>query len=605
MAPLTRGPPRGRQRGARGSASARPSAESCVSLRCIGLAAGVGSSVAGVATSQLRIWPQFPLSPEPPSAAVSVRKTRALATELPFAALSPRESSVTRALVGAEVHANGTEPAWRLPDGRAWVAQYARWHAQMLEGIRRRGDPETGDARFVVLCALGGMGNEVVSILSAVLFAVLTERVFLLGCRTGGSDWVLGGFEAPFQWYGGGVLSPEALTKPEGRDNTKELTSTHWDKDYSSQTVFRCTDFRELSQRTVYILSNQLFAGAILQNPLFGDLISAAFVGEHILSTFFRALFKVKRDVIDLVERFKRDHFPKYTIGLQWRSRTFDGAWIQQIKGCIGDASGALGVPEGEDFAVYLAAYRGREAADEILKTYPHMRFILFEDHAAAYGFNLGPANCKEDRVFGNDDCDKAALVDALLASMADDVVTTAFSTFGYLVNLLARRAPLEMTGEDACRFETPQKLDDMHPACTRQATYLPCFHQARCYSYPQPFDQACPGSVALASEELWKPVFRQCSNALLPDLRAATRPPFNCASEDALLEHNDCPMCNRSTTCHCPGGAVKYGYGKQWSSWRQVLQSVPCNNDHFDDPFEGQSKMCVCSPGGLPAADQ
>ena len=74
------------------------------------------------------------------------------------------------------------------------------------------------------------------------------------------------------------------------------------------------------------------------------------------------------------------------------------------------------------------------------------------------------------------------------------------------------------------------------------------------------------------------------------------------CATENDQQAHN-CPECVKSTKCDCRG-KVRYGYGTQWTAWRDVASTIQCTNAAFGDPFSGQGKTCQCQTAGADLAE-
>eukprot|EP00927_Polykrikos_kofoidii_P027183 TRINITY_DN24014_c0_g1_i1.p1 TRINITY_DN24014_c0_g1~~TRINITY_DN24014_c0_g1_i1.p1 ORF type:complete len:1125 (+),score=174.73 TRINITY_DN24014_c0_g1_i1:301-3375(+) len=67
------------------------------------------------------------------------------------------------------------------------------------------------------------------------------------------------------------------------------------------------------------------------------------------------------------------------------------------------------------------------------------------------------------------------------------------------------------------------------------------------------------------------------------------------CASE-FFDKRGGCPECTLDSTCHCPGGIVKFGYGAFWTAWTHVgYGSVECTSANFGDPYPDHGKMCMC----------
>ena len=80
--------------------------------------------------------------------------------------------------------------------GAIWVVAYRKWHARSLQLLQQPDhEPDEAFPRVLLAQCYGRLGNQVRTVLSSFLFAVLTERVLLVeSCNQ------LAGFEPPFNW---------------------------------------------------------------------------------------------------------------------------------------------------------------------------------------------------------------------------------------------------------------------------------------------------------------------------------------------------------------------------------------------------------------------
>ena len=194
-----------------------------------------------------------------------------------------------------------------------------------------------------------------------------------------------------------------------------------------------------------------------------------------------------------------------------------------------------------EEFSSVAAALRARG-----------VRVVRFAEHrgGALVTWGVGAAARGDDKFRG-------ALADALAVGGAvDELVTSPFSTFGYLATLLGRarlgagargdgdgrgleryvrrwlgesasgggdgrrglrRPPLELKCASACGFCGEDGLRPHDgPACARLPAFEPCLHVSCMEHYPRA--DACPGWIdgwidtPLSSDFLWRDSFRRCS---------------------------------------------------------------------------------------------
>lgn len=396
--------------------------------------------------------------------------------------------------------------------GSMWVAKYARWHAESLRNAK-----SVHALRYVFLCTRGGTGNQVLGLISAFLFAVLTERVLLIHCHTS-----LGAFKEPFQWNGTEVVTPQRVLDAGDALHVNLISKVIKNKP-DSWNFFRCSNFTGIKHRSVVITTDQFFAPVILQNPNFEDVFLRAFSRADVVTTVFRDLFRPHPDVIQAAHRFKRDHFPRGTVGLQWRLDGATGAdteqnaltkeILQDIKDCIDRASGKDSGNTNSS-VIYLASIDGW-VGRQLTHAYPGVRILRFHDHAKDYGFGMIAQDAKYRQKIGNSVWDKYAMIDTLLLGLADDFVATQFSSFGYVASMFSQRPALELRDRKyGCGFPGGGKTYRLsRMSCQLSSAHVPCF-QGTCFAYPDPQD-SCPRSgpkAGLASKALWAPFFRSCA---------------------------------------------------------------------------------------------
>eukprot|EP00929_Paragymnodinium_shiwhaense_P025032 TRINITY_DN15236_c0_g1_i1.p1 TRINITY_DN15236_c0_g1~~TRINITY_DN15236_c0_g1_i1.p1 ORF type:complete len:562 (+),score=69.07 TRINITY_DN15236_c0_g1_i1:44-1687(+) len=442
--------------------------------------------------------------PQAPSASLPVTSSVTVAAPAKDTAVAgPPEGSIAfPALPALQENVEDIDQISSLP-GAHWLGSYSSWHKRMLSAAG------TGEGlKYVVLCVPGGMGNQILALTSAVLFSILAKRMLIFGyCGKYKAMRAnkLEGFSPPFQWHGNDVINETAA------QDTKSLLAldlTGWNQNPMNWQRLRCSDFAAMNARTVVMTSNMMFGAAILQNPLYNAVLKKAFPGDDVVGRLFRDLFRLDPELLEIAKAYKRAHFTGRTVALQMRLLTFNESDFSIAKHCYDNVLRDLGEQDG---TIYLAVPK-RWQAEMFKQMYPKLRVLRFVDHAAQYGMGelAHPNFTCSTTTFGNSTCSRYATLEAIIASLADEVVITPWSTYGYLMSLLSGRPAWELPGGEFCRSGHLRYFVDQEP-CRRLRSTAPCFHAAHCFKYVEPLDQVCPLTQSLAGRTSWAPFFRYC----------------------------------------------------------------------------------------------
>jgi len=103
----------------------------------------------------------------------------------------------------------------------------------------------------------------------------------------------------------------------------------------------------------------------------------------------------------------------------------------------------------------------------------------LYQNHQATNGqhVNVYTASHEEEQVLNSLDHDKKALADMYLLSLSDTLVTSAWSTFGYVAQGISGVTPWILTRIEGAATATAEEVIRKQGHCIRGVSREPCFH--------------------------------------------------------------------------------------------------------------------------------
>uniref|UniRef100_A0A0D9ZLG0 Fucosyltransferase n=1 Tax=Oryza glumipatula TaxID=40148 RepID=A0A0D9ZLG0_9ORYZ len=389
-------------------------------------------------------------------------------------------------------------------------------YERAVERLRSPPPSNTSDAecRYLVWTPLEGLGNRMLTLTSAFLYALLTDRVLLFHHPAGeglrdlfcepfpGSTWTLPEGDFPFSGMQGfNARTREslgnALRRGEGAAKDHPPPPPPWmyvhlRHDYNrnaNDPRFFCDDGQDALRRVgwVVLLSDNYFVPGLFLVPRFERALSrmlprrdAAF---HHLG---RYLLHPSNTVWGMVARYHASYMAcaDERVGIQVRSfywaRISTDELYGQIMSC---AHGENILPrvtqQGPNFTAagdqpQPAARPGRRKAVLVVSlhgAYSERIKDLYYEHGAAGGESVSvfqPTHLDRQRS-GEQLHNQKALAEMMLLSFSDVVVTSAASTFGYVGHGLAGLRPWVLMSP------LDKKVPD--PPCRLAATIEPCFH--------------------------------------------------------------------------------------------------------------------------------
>uniref|UniRef100_A0A0E0KR83 Fucosyltransferase n=1 Tax=Oryza punctata TaxID=4537 RepID=A0A0E0KR83_ORYPU len=381
--------------------------------------------------------------------------------------------------------------------------------------VARLGSPpsNTSDAdaecRYLVWTPLEGLGNRMLTLTSAFLYALLTDRVLLFHHPAGdglrdlfcepfpGSTWTLPEGDFPFSGMQGfNARTREslgnALRRGEGadRDPPPPWMYVHLRHDYNrngNDPRFFCDDGQDALRRVgwVVLLSDNYFVPGLFLVPRFERALSRVFprrdAAFHHLG---RYLLHPSNTVWGMVTRYHTSYMAcgaAERVGIQVRSfywaRISTDELYGQIMSCAHGENILPRVPQQEPnftAAGEQPAAAGRRKAVLVVSlhgAYSERIKDLYYEHGTASGESVSvfqPTHLDRQRS-GEQLHNQKALAEMMLLSFSDVVVTSAASTFGYVGHGLAGLRPWVLMSP------LEKKVPD--PPCRLAATIEPCFH--------------------------------------------------------------------------------------------------------------------------------
>ncbi|ONM15859.1 Galactoside 2-alpha-L-fucosyltransferase [Zea mays] len=367
-----------------------------------------------------------------------------------------------------------------------------------------------GGCSYVVWNPTEGLGNRILSITSAFLYALLTDRVLLL--HRGGNDlddllcepfpgstWILPA-DKDFP-----IRDIERLTD---RNHHESLGSVlrrgedpgvapwlylHLRHDYSGayhDQLFFCDDVQAQLRRVpwlVFLSDNYIVPGLFLIPRYVGELARMFPRRDVVFHHLGRYLFSPSNTVWDMVMRYHGSYFAKADerVGIQvrkfpWWAPISTDELYGQILNCSQreDILPGVGVRVPADDKTTGAANSSGQPAKQkaVLVASLHGEYSeklrgLYHEHGPSGGEVVSvyqPTQLGWQQS-GEQQHNQMALAEMVLLSFSDAVVTTAVSTFGYVGQGLAGLRPWVLM--------SPADGKAPEPPCRRAATIEPCFH--------------------------------------------------------------------------------------------------------------------------------
>ncbi|XP_065866579.1 galactoside 2-alpha-L-fucosyltransferase-like [Euphorbia lathyris] len=359
------------------------------------------------------------------------------------------------------------------------------------------------ECNYIVWIAHAGLGNRMLTMASAFLYALLTRKVLLVEHNSDMSDL----FCEPFpdtSW----LLPPGFPMKKEigfNRWNPNTLGNKLRNKMFNASTaptpsymylflasgatfldkLVYCEEYQDLLQRVQWLIlrSDEYFVPSLFLMPSFREELDRMFPDkESVFHHLGRYLFHPSNKAWGLITRFYESYLTnaKEIIGLQIRvfnpKNTSFPSLMDQILACTTQEN-LLPKVDTRNLNLNIVASPSKNRTSKaviITSLYSEFyanitdRYLTFptttEDVIAVY-----QASHEEHQVFGNSMHNVKAWVEIYLLSLSNVLVTSSASTFGYVAQGLGGLKPWLLY--------RPETWNKSEPACHQAMSMEPCLH--------------------------------------------------------------------------------------------------------------------------------
>ncbi|CAL5037454.1 unnamed protein product [Urochloa decumbens] len=392
-------------------------------------------------------------------------------------------------------------------------------YSHALEQLRSAKNGDGGgvgspECKYLVSISYRGLGNRILAAASAFLYAVLTDRVLLIDpsnemgelfCEPfPGTTWLLPpGFPlasytnfsvSTAESYGNMLRNKVIRTDASaGAGDVPAFAYVHLDHDATEQdNLFFCDEDQRVLGSIPWLVmrtDNYFVPGLFLDTGFREELARMFPEPDAAFHHVVRYLFHPNNHVWGLVTRYHDAYLAgaAHRVGIQVRvfgAQPNSPELLEQIVKCtqkegllpelLLPTAGRDGDSDGDP--VIAAAGPSRKAKAVLvtsLKSWYYEKLKgMYWERAAATGEAVGvhqPSH-EEFQRFGARSHDAKALAEMHLLSLTDALVTTAWSTFGYVAQGLGGLRPWVMY-----RPENDTHVPD--PPCGRDVSMDPCFH--------------------------------------------------------------------------------------------------------------------------------
>ncbi|KAG8059341.1 hypothetical protein GUJ93_ZPchr0002g24782 [Zizania palustris] len=378
--------------------------------------------------------------------------------------------------------------------------------------------PEDDRCKYLVSISYRGLGNRILAAASAFLYAVLTDRVLLvdrsnemdeLFCEPfPGTTWLLprdfplasyANFSADTAESYGNMLKNKVLrtkTGAGGDASGAQLSAfayLHLDHDYGhDDKMFFCDDDQRLLSNVQWLVmrTDSYIVPSLFLVTSFQEELDALFPErDAVFHHLGRYLFHPTNHVWGLVARYYRAYLApaRQLIGIQ--VRVFDRRQaksphvLQQITSCAWKEKLLPEVLDAEETpAMPTPTTPGANRSKAVLVTslrpwyYERIKGMYWE-RATATGEDVSvhqPSH-EEYQHFGEKSHEAKAWAEMYLLSLCDVLVTSGWSTFGYVAQGLGGLKPWVM-------YKPANITTVPDPPCGRDVSMEPCFHAPPLY---------------------------------------------------------------------------------------------------------------------------
>ncbi|KAJ1254854.1 hypothetical protein BS78_K318000 [Paspalum vaginatum] len=382
-------------------------------------------------------------------------------------------------------------------------------YSRAVQQLRAGEGAESPECKYVVSISYRGLGNRILAAASAFLYAVLTDRVLLvdpsnemdeLFCEPfPGTTWLLPrdfplassftNFSIDTAESYGNMLKNKVLrTDAPGTTRPPPFAYLHLDHDYGDEDkMFFCDDDQRVLSRVQWlVMRTDLYTvpGLFLVTAFQEELDALFPERDAVFHHLARYLFHPSNHVWGLVTRYYRAYLAQADLRLGIQVRNFDPRLaqsplvLQQITSCVWTQKLLPEVLAATEELVPVTGAKSTAVLITSLRSWYYERIKgLYWDRATATGEDVGVHQPSHEgqQQFGKRSHDGRAWAEMYLLSLCDVLVTSGWSTFGYVAQGLGGVRPWVL--------HKPSNLTAApDPPCFRDVSMEPCFHSPHVY---------------------------------------------------------------------------------------------------------------------------
>ncbi|CAN8272241.1 unnamed protein product [Cochlearia groenlandica] len=356
-----------------------------------------------------------------------------------------------------------------------------------------------GECRYIVWIAGYGLGNQILTLASVFLYALLTDRIILIDQRKDikdllcepfpGTSWLLpldfplmkyiDGYNKEYSRCYGTMVNNHTINSTSIPPHLY-LHNQHDSRDEDK--LFICEKEHSLVNKVPWLImrANAYIIPSLWFNPTFQPELMKLFPQKHtVFHHLGRYLFHPTNQVWGMITRYYHAHLlkPDERLGIQIRVFAKDAGYFQhvmdQVVACTQKENllPELATQEDPRFNISRPIKLKGVLVTSLFPEYSDNLKNMFWERPSATGEVIDVYQPSGERVQQTDKKlhDQKALAEIYLLSLSDNIVTSARSTFGYVAYGLGGLKPWFLY--QPMGHVTPD------PPCFRSTSLEPCYH--------------------------------------------------------------------------------------------------------------------------------
>ncbi|XP_020080946.1 galactoside 2-alpha-L-fucosyltransferase-like [Ananas comosus] len=375
------------------------------------------------------------------------------------------------------------------------------YYKKALKQLKSGQGIETADCNYLVWISYNGLGNRILTGASAFLYALLTNRVLLIDrgadmanlfCEPfPGTSWLLPldfpvdqfrGFNISTPTSYGNMVKNKLLNNNAGHSTVESLPAyiyLHLDHDYGDyDKLFFCEDDQKVLEKIPWLIlhSDNYFVPALFLIPSYEDELHRLFPEKDtVFHHLGRYLYHPTNRIWGLITRYYQSYLAKADERLGIQIRVFDSGTDQhvfdQILTCSFNKKLLPFISPQENIAPITNVRSKAVLMTSLSSGYYEKLRNMYWEHPTANGeiISVYQPSSEAYQQTEKQTHNMKAWAEMYLLSLTDELVTSAWSTFGYVAQGLGGLKPWIM-------FKPANKtMPD--PPCQQVISMEPCFH--------------------------------------------------------------------------------------------------------------------------------